>query len=149
MPKFAFDMDPSLIIDPPLLTEIVSSKSFLGGNWKESCRHNLFKEPEVKKWFIPVDCSYWNIDIITIVDALTIVPWHEHTEPVLRYILEGSLELNGVTYETGDWVIVPANFSYTIQTKSGYRILSRYHEECAECTWEKLSKMGTTKMPAA
>ena len=149
MPKFAFSLDPALVIDPPLMTEIVSSKSFMGGNWKDQCRHREFNEPEVKKWFIPIDCSYWNIQIVTIVDPLTIIPPHQHTEPVLRHVLQGSFELNGVEYSEGDWVVVPANFVYSIQTRSGYRILSAYHDQCEECTWTKLSKMPTSKLPAA
>lgn len=149
MPTFAFELDPSLVIDPPMLTEIVSSKSFLNGKWKELSRHKLFNEPEVKKWFIPVDCSYWSIDIVTIVDPLTVIPNHQHTEPVMRYVLDGSFELNGVEYSRDDWVIVPAHFSYSIQTRSGYRILSKYHDECEECQWGALSKMGTAKLPAA
>jgi hypothetical protein len=148
MPKFECDIDSSLIINPLTLTDIVSSKNFLGGDWWRKVKHRLFNEPEVKKWFIPVDCSYWNIDVITIVEPLTVIPEHEHDEPVMRYVLEGTLELNGVTYGVGDWVIVPTNFRYKIQTRDGYKILSKYHESCRDCTWESLSKLPTGKLEA-
>lgn len=146
MPQFECDLESNLIIDPTKLTSIVSSKNYLNGDWMSRCKHKLFNEPEVEKWFIPVDCSYWNIDIITNVDPLTIIPEHEHDEPVLRYVLSGSFVLNGVEYSEGDWVIVPANVRYSIQTRPGYKILSRYFDECKECSWAKLSKMPTGKL---
>ena len=146
MLKFDFDLDPSLVINPLTITDVVSSKNFLGGNWLDQTKHKLFNEPEVKKWFIPIDCSHWNIEVITVVEPLTVVPEHEHDEPVLRHILKGSLELNGVLYEEGDWVVVPANFRYGIQTREGYKILSKYHTNCAECQWSSLSKMSTGKI---
>lgn len=146
MPKFEFNLDPSQIINPLTLKEIVSNKSFLGGKWLEQTKHNLFKEPEIKKWFIPVDCSYWNIDVITIVEPLTGIPEHVHDEPVMRYVLSGSFELNGEIYQEGDWVIVPAGQRYQIQTREGYKILSRYHDQCKECTWLTLSKLPLTKL---
>ena len=146
MLKFDFDLDPSLVIDPLTITEIVSSKSFLNGQWLAQVKHKLFNEPEVKKWFVPVDCSYWNIQLITIVEPLTIIPEHVHTEPVLRRIVDGSFEMNGVLYSEGDWVIVPANLPYSIQTREGYKIISAYHAQCQECQWAALSKMPLGKL---
>ena len=146
MPTFEFDLDPATVINPLTQKEIVSSKSFLGGNWMDRTKHNLFKEPEVKKWFIPIDGTHWNIDIITIVEPLTVIPEHVHDEPVLRYVLDGSFELNGELYSTGDWVLVPAGVRYAIQTRTGYKILSRYSENCAECTWTALSKLPVGKL---
>lgn len=144
MPNFECDLSDSRVIDPLMIGDIVSSKDF--ANIQGETKHRLFNEPEVQKWFVPVDCSYWNIDIITVVAPLTIIPEHKHDEPVMRYLLQGSLELNGVEYVEGDWVIVPANKLYGIQTKTGYKILSRYHEECAECNWATLAKMPTSQL---
>lgn len=146
MPRFDFDLDPSLVIDPLTVTDIVSSKSFLNGKWLEHTQHKLFKEPEVKKWFLPIDCTYWNLTLITIVEPLTVIPVHQHDEPVLRYVLSGSMELNGQHYCEGDWVLVPAKFDYGIQTRDGYKILSKYHANCAECKWKALSKMPLSKL---
>ncbi len=56
------------------------------------------------------------------------------------------MELNGELLEAGDWVIVPANFKYGIQTRDGYKILSAYHDNCAECKWESLSKLPLGKI---
>lgn len=146
MIRFDFALDPSQVIDPLAITDIVSSKSFLGGQWLDKTKHLLFNEPEVQKWFLPVDFSYWKIQIISVIEPLTIIPEHEHDEPVFRFILEGSLELNGVFYERYDWIIVPANFRYAIQTREGYKIISAYHINCAECKWAKLAKMPTGKL---
>jgi hypothetical protein len=144
--RFEFDMDPRLVINPLVLTEIVSSRTFLGGQWLAQTKHKLFNEPEVKKWFLPVDCSYWNLQVFTSVEARTVIPEHQHDEPVLRHILSGSMELNDEHLEAGDWVIVPANFRYRIQTRDGYSILSAYHDNCAECKWNSLSKMPLGKL---
>ena len=146
MPKFECDLPADEIIDPLKINEIVSSKSYRGGNWWKAAKHKLFNEPEVKKIYIPLDGSYWDLDLITIVDAGTIIPRHSHTEPVLRYVLDGSFELNGVEYEEGDWIIVPANYNYQIQTREGYKVLSRYHADCKTCSWRMLSKMPLQKI---
>lgn len=146
MPIFECDIPNEKIIDPLTITGIVSSQSFYSDIPLKDTKHKLFNEPEVKKYFIPVDCSYWDLDVITYVEAGTIIPKHAHDEPVLRYVLEGQLELNGVLYEVGDWIIVPKGFPYQIQTKTGYKILSRYSANCAECTWKSLSKMPLEKM---
>ncbi|MBU3005745.1 cupin domain-containing protein [Paraglaciecola arctica] len=146
MPKFECDFPDDEIIDPTKIKDIVCCKSYRGGNWKGEGKHKLFNEPEIRKYFIPVNSTYWNLDIITEVDPGTIIPKHKHDEPVLRYVMDGEMELNGVTYVPGDWVIVPANVPYQIQTRLGYRILSRYSENCKECNWKTISKMPLDKM---
>ena len=146
MPSFQFNLEPTKIINPETQKEIVSNKSLFHDISLEKTKHKLFNEQEVRKYFVPIDCSYWDLDLITYVEPRTIIPEHSHSEPVLRYVLEGSLELNGETYEVGDWVLVPANIKYRIQTKSGYKILSRYHADCKACTWSTLSKMPLEKM---
>jgi hypothetical protein len=146
VPNFQFDLDPSQIVNPLTITEIVSNKS-MAANLRQLTKHKLFREPEVQKFFIPVDCSYWDLQLITEVAPGTIIPEHEHDEPVLRHILEGSMELNGVEYAKGDWIVVPANFRYSIQTRPGYKVLSGYHANCAECSWATLSKMPLGHIP--
>ncbi len=146
MPTFACDIPPAEIIDPLKIDNIVSSKNYRSGEWWSEAKHKLFNEPEVKKFFVPIDCSYWNLHLITVVEAGTVIPEHSHTEPVLRYILDGSLELNGIEYKAGDWIIVPANFAYQIQTIDGYKILSQYFDKCEECSWATLSKMPLSKI---
>ncbi|TLX12263.1 cupin domain-containing protein [Rhizobium sp. MHM7A] len=144
--EFAFEMDRSLVIDPTKITEIVSSQDFLGGDWLKKTKHKLFNEPQLKKYFIPVDFRYYGLELISIIDPGTIIPRHAHTEPVYRYVLDGSFKLNGREFERDDWLIVPANYEYEIETRSGYRVLSKYHEQCEECTWSKLSKMPLGKL---
>jgi len=124
----------------------VSSQNFHEGDWFSKTKHKLFNEAELKKHFIPVDFSYWNLMVVTAVDPRTVIPEHSHTEAVFRYITRGSMELNGVHYSAGDWLIVPANFTYSIRTREGYTALAQYHENCVECTWEALSKMPLEKM---
>lgn len=149
MPEFNFDLDQSLVIDPAKLTEVVSSRSFLEGAWLEKTKHKLFNEPELKKYFLPIDFSYWNLTLISIIDPLTMIPRHAHTEPVFRYVLEGSFLLNGQEYDRDDWLIVPENFAYEIETREGYRVLSKYHDQCQECQWASLSKMPLGKLPSS
>ena len=146
MPNFEFDLDPAMVINPLEIKEIVSSKNFLDGKWKEFTKHKLFNEPEVQKFYVPIDGTYWNLDVITHVDQGTVIPEHSHSEPVLRYVLKGSFELNGEEYEEGDWCLVPANLKYKIITRAGYTILSRYSEDCMECNWKALSKLPLDKL---
>ena len=146
MPEFSCDLSKDEIIDPTVIDHIVSSKDYSGEEWLEKTKHKLFKEPQLKKYFIPVDFSYWNLELVTIVDPGTGIPKHTHTEPVYRYIMDGSFELNGEEFQAGEWIIVPANFAYNIKTKTGYKIISRYHEKCEECTWKRLASLPLEKL---
>ncbi|GLI23473.1 hypothetical protein XFLAVUS301_31470 [Xanthobacter flavus] len=140
-PIFACDLEYIDIIKPDEITEIVSSKSFLDGKWLSKTKHKLFNEPELRKYFIPIDFSCYSLQLISIIEPGTIIPEHSHTETVYRYVLDGSFELNGLKFERDDWILVPKDYKYSIITETGYRVLSAYHAECQECQWHTLSKL--------
>jgi hypothetical protein len=142
------ELSPTDFIDPLKIQKIVSSRDFLDGNWKKATKLQHFKEEEIQKFAIPIDCTFFNFHVLTVVAPLTIIPRHAHKEPTLRYILKGSLELNGAAYSEGDWILVPRGFPYEIRTKSGYTALIPYSTNCEECSWKALSKMPLGKMDA-
>jgi len=52
------------------------------------------------------------------------VPW-----PVFRYVVRGSLTINdSIQVNEGMWVIIRANTSYKIDTKSGYMCITGYNK---------------------
>jgi hypothetical protein len=59
------------------------------------------------------------------------VPLHSHEEDVFRYIVKGSLVLNGSTQiNEGMWFVVKANTPYEAYTEGGYKALFRYTYRC-------------------
>lgn len=59
------------------------------------------------------------------------VPLHSHEEDVFRYIVKGSLLLNGsVEITEGMWFVVKANTPYETSTENGYKALFQYHICC-------------------
>ncbi|QEN87714.1 cupin domain-containing protein [Labrys sp. KNU-23] len=111
--------------------EVTDSTQFMGGKWKELCRQTNFS-PNIAKYIIPVDIGYANFLVLTEVPAGAVTKAHAHDEPMFRYVLSGSLELNNRSYEAGDWVYVPKNVPYEITTKTGYSTLSGYGQACVE-----------------
>lgn len=143
---FECDVTESEIIDPDKITDIVSSRSYLGGNSIERLKHRLFNEPELRKYFIPVDFRAYGLGLISYISPGTIIPEHDHDEAVFRLIIDGEMRLNGLPFSKGDWLIVPAHFKYTVETELGYTVFSKYHENCQDCQWGQLSKMPLGRM---
>lgn len=57
---------------------------------------------------------------------------HVHDdEPQFRFVAAGSLILNDVLYEKGDWVVVPIGVPYTIRTETGYSTVAGYGMSCS------------------
>jgi hypothetical protein len=110
-------------------TDIIDSRQFLNGNWKEATRQTNFPD-NIKKSIIPVDISYAKFVVLTEVDSGSEVGPHVHDEPMLRLVLKGSFDLNGETYNEGDWVFVPAGIPYEMTTKDGYMTLGCYGQAC-------------------
>lgn len=138
---FECDLDSSDIINPDDVTEVVSSRTYLGGALRARTKHRLFNEPQLKKYFIPVDFRAYGLMLYSFIDPDTFIPEHDHDEAVFRYILDGELELNDMPFSKGDWLIVPKFYKYSIKTITGYSVLSGYHANCAECQWKSLSKL--------
>ena len=56
---------------------------------------------------------------------------HSHDEDVFRFIVKGSLIINGdIRVREGMWFVVRANTSYEIETETGYTAFSGYGAQC-------------------
>lgn len=120
----------SEFIDPFSIKEVISSKTFKNGQWRSLTLLKDFPDG-VKKFVFPIDISKFRILVTTEVDSGTTIKSHRHKdEPQFRYILSGDFKLNGHTYSSGDWVIVPPDYEYEIITETGYKALSGYGVRC-------------------
>ncbi|HCF4146256.1 cupin domain-containing protein [Pseudomonas aeruginosa] len=117
----------SNMYDPSKVTELISSKTIY--NWAKV--HPLTVIPNrIDKSLIPIDFKKFRLMSVTTVSAgVTVVP-HSHDEPVFRFILNGSLVLNGVLYEAGDWMLIPKDMEYELNTEEGYTALVDYGVKC-------------------
>lgn len=70
-------------------TEIVDSKSYLGGEWMDKTRQRAF-EPPISKYVVPIDLSNVRFLVVTDVDPGSTVQNHRHSESILRYVVSGS-----------------------------------------------------------
>lgn len=120
-------IDWSRMYDPATVTEIISSKSI--SNWAKL--HPLTVIPNrIDKSLIPIDFKAFRLMSVTTVSAGVKVVPHSHNEPVFRFFLEGSVELNGVRYEAGDWMLIPKDVEYELFTEGGYTALVDYKAAC-------------------
>ena len=120
-------------IDPYKLTEIASSKTFKNGQWRSLTALEDFRNG-IHKSVLPIDISKYKILVISQVVPGRLIKTHKHDdEPQFRYILSGSFKLNGETYFTGDWVVVPKGYAYEIYTETGYTTMAGYGMSC-ECS---------------
>lgn len=110
-----------LVIDPFKVSEIVNKTNF------ETVAAKLDMEVGDK-----MNVSSLSIDVIpvslqglqelrfTTAAPGTKVPSHSHTGPLVRVVTEGELTLEDQTYGRGDWMVIPANHAYSIDSPSGY-----------------------------
>ena len=125
-------VDPAAFIDPELTTEIIRSRTYMDGRWLEATR--IAECPDgVNKQLLPVNMSCFTARVVTTVAPKTHVASHSHDGAVLRYIASGSLNLNNVAYEAGDWILVPPGAAYEIDTEQGYTAVVDY-KSCIECS---------------
>jgi hypothetical protein len=113
-------------VDPLSITEILSSREFMDGEWRKEAqiKHRF---DGVSRFVLPFKGHDPAITVIVNVDPKTKVPLHVHKgDAVCRYILDGSFTLNGTRYETGEWVIVPKDKPYEIETEEGYQAVVTY-----------------------
>ena len=122
-------IDFSNYIDPMAISDIVSSKTYNGGKW--AANTTLGNTPKgVTKIILPIDMHFFRINVITTAEPETKVRTHSHDEPTFRYIISGSLTVNGVQYSPGEWMVIPENFQYDIETSTGYKTIMGYGEAC-------------------
>lgn len=117
----------SRMYDPSKVTEIISSKTI--NNWEKI--HPLTIIPNrIDKSLMPIDFSVFRLmSVTTVSPGVKVVP-HSHNEPVFRYFLKGSVLLNGVRYEAGDWMLIPKDMVYELYTEEGYTALVDYKARC-------------------
>lgn len=70
--------------------------------------------------------------MLTTTEPGTHVATHAHDEPMFRYVIEGSLTINGTEYRPGDWVFIPEGVPYDIRTTEGYTTLGCYGQACGD-----------------
>lgn len=124
------DLQFSDFVDPYAIKDVVSSKTFAKGQWRSLTALKNFGDG-VQKSVIPVDISQFKILVHSQVVAGNLIKIHKHDdEPQIRYVVSGSLKLNGETYFAGDWIIVPRGYEYEIYTDTGYITLAGYGQQC-------------------
>lgn len=116
-------------INPEDAEDIVSSQTYRDGDWARLTRLGGFPDG-VEKSVIPVDAKSFRILVLTQGGPNTQVASHSHDEAILRYVVRGSLTINGTAYREGEWVLIPAGHSYTIESEEGYFTLAGYGEAC-------------------
>jgi hypothetical protein len=61
----------------------------------------------------------------------THVSTHSHEEDIFRFVVKGSLLLNGsISIDEGTWFVVRANTPYKIDTEIGYKTIVIYNHIC-------------------
>jgi len=114
------------VVSPFMVDAIVHK-----GNFKKHINSKIVSSKiefeDVTNTSIPIDLSgFKHIRHITVSPG-TDVPPHAHNSPVVRVITYGDATVNGVTYQAGDWMIIPAKLRYSISTKGGYKALGICH----------------------
>ncbi|MEJ1409100.1 MAG: cupin domain-containing protein [Candidatus Sedimenticola sp. (ex Thyasira tokunagai)] len=129
--KIEMDIDISFddFVNPKTSNEIVSNKTFDKGDWNEVCMmRKAFSG--TKRRVLPIDFRDFCMLVVSEVEPNTTVPKHVHKEGIARYIISGSLVLNGEEYKAGDWILVPEDTPYEIFTEEGYTAIAGYLQAC-------------------
>ena len=69
---------------------------------------------------IPVNLTGLGHVRLTEVKPNTKVETHSHPSPTFRFVMDGDLTIEGKTYTKGDWLAIPTNYEYSVETKNGY-----------------------------
>jgi quercetin dioxygenase-like cupin family protein len=116
-------------INPDEVREIVSSKNYRDGEWDRLTRLRGFPAG-VEKRVLPVDLQNFRILVLTTAERGTNVASHSHDEAILRYVVSGSLAINGITYGAGEWILIPRDQVYSVETEEGYTTIAGYGVAC-------------------
>ena len=121
----------SAFVSPKNTSTIISNKNFPHGDWSE-CFEISHRFEGVYKRALLIDFRDFCMLVLTKVAPKTNVPQHSHKEGIFRYIIEGSLTINGEHYRAGDWLVVPEGMPYEISTIEGYTAIAGYLMACGD-----------------
>lgn len=111
----------------PFLVDAIVNKDNFKSHLNSKIVSSKVEFEDVVNKTIPIDLSgFKHIRSITVSPG-TDVPKHAHDSPVVRVITHGDATVNGITYQAGDWMIIPAKLPYSISTKGGYQALGFCH----------------------
>lgn len=114
------------VVCPFLVDDIVNKN-----NYKKHLNSKIVSSKiefeDVSNISLPIDLSGLKHIRQVTVKAGTDVPAHAHNSPVVRIITKGDATVNGILYNEGDWMIIPAKVRYSISTKNGYQALGICH----------------------
>ena len=113
-----------------LRNEVINKRNY--SEFLEELKIEVSESPftGVETDIIPVDLEQFRIQRVHKVDAGTTIEEHSHDSVMLRTITQGSATVNGERYEEGDWMLIPANTKYSIETKAGYVASCTYGMFC-------------------
>lgn len=72
---------------------------------------------------LPIDISELKQIRHIKVEPHSSIPEHAHEGPIFRFITKGSAVVNGITYDEGDWMVIPPKTRYNIESSTGYEAL--------------------------
>ena len=110
-------------IDPTQVTEIVNNRNAESMLNTEIETSKSLEALGLSINILPIDISELKQIRHIKVEPNSSVPEHAHEGPVVRFITKGSAMVNGITYEEGDWMIIPGETKYQIETSTGYEAL--------------------------
>lgn len=90
----------------------------------------------------------YNMFYVVKVPANTCVARHSHDEDVFRFVVKGSLVINGdIKVREGTWFVIRANTPYEIKSKTGYIVIAAYGKQCVTADREGMHTVSL--QPAA
>ncbi len=84
----------------------------------------------VEKHFIPLDFTDIQDLGLTTARGPIKVEKHRHPGVMFTVLVSGSLKINGVHLEKGDWYLVPPGAEYELESEHGYETLFGYTWSC-------------------
>jgi hypothetical protein len=67
------------------------------------------------KWQLPFIMTDKAATFVTVAPAGAKVPSHDHEGESIRFIISGSISVNGQELASGDWVFIPKNTAYSYE----------------------------------
>ena len=111
------------VIDPTQITEIINKENFQPMLNSEIETSETLSTRGLAIDILPIDISDLKQIRYIKVEPNSSIPEHAHLGPVLRIITKGSAVVNGTTYKERDWMIIPPEKKYHIESSTGYEAL--------------------------